>query len=82
MYVSAALDGDLGTLTTLRRLGVPWGAKNTLAEAVRAGCRMPAVSLLVEHGAPMGSRDRLKGELAQAVRRGSLRAEDAAWCEA
>ncbi len=79
LYVSAAFNGDLGTLTGLRRLGVPWGVKDSVVEGVWAGCRMPALRWLVEQGALVGSRNRLKSEVHQSVRRGSLRAEDVAW---
>ncbi len=50
-YAPAAANGDLGTLTALRRLGVPWGAKNVMEEAVRVGCRAPALHWLAEQGA-------------------------------
>ncbi len=53
-YVAAAVKGDLGTLTTLRRLGVPWGPEDTLALAAQHGdrCSVHAMRWLEEHGAP------------------------------
>ncbi len=53
-YVPAAARGDLGTLTALRRLGVPWGAEDVVAQAVRRGCSVPALRWLKEQGAPVG----------------------------
>ncbi len=57
LYESAAAAGDLGTLTALRRLGVPWGAGNVVA-SVLAWSDLPPAALrwLVEQGAPVGSR--------------------------
>ncbi len=79
VYVLAAACGDLGTLTALRRLGVPWGAKDTVVEALWRGCSVPALRWLVGQGMPVGCRDRLDDEVTDAVRCGSVRAEDAAW---
>ncbi len=57
LYVPAAAAGDLGTLTTLRRLGVPWGAENVVASVVAwPGFVRAALHWLVEQGAPVGSR--------------------------
>ncbi len=53
-YVPAAARGDLGTLTALRRLGVPWGAEDVVAQAVRRGCSVPALRWLKEQGSPVG----------------------------
>ncbi len=63
-YIRAALNGDLCTLTALRRLGVPWGAEDVVVQAVRAGCCMPAVRWLVEQGAPVGSAQGMEAALA------------------
>ncbi len=54
-YVGAALYGDLATLRALRRLRVPWGARDSLAHAVEDGCTPPALQWLAEQGAPVGS---------------------------
>ncbi len=54
-YASAAARGDLGTLTTLRRLGVPWGAEDVVVQAVRERCSVPAMRWLEDQGAPAGS---------------------------
>ncbi len=50
-YASAAAIGDLGTLTALRRLGVPWGAGDVVAQAVRERCSAPALLWLAGQGA-------------------------------
>ncbi len=63
-YIRAALNGDLCTLTALRRLGVPWGAEDVVVQAVRAGCCMPVLWWLVEQGAPVGSAQGMEAELA------------------
>ncbi len=73
MYHTALRHRDLCTLTALRRLGVPWGAGDVVAKAVREGCGMPVLRWLVEQGAPVGSTR----ELRQAVRCGGLGAEEA-----
>ncbi len=55
-YELSAAAGDLGTLTALRRLGVPWGAGNVVARvALCTGCPPAALHWLVEQGAPVGS---------------------------
>ncbi len=56
-YVNAAKKGDRGTLITLRRLGVPWGWQDSVARAVQEQCGVPALSWLVQQGAPVGSRE-------------------------
>ncbi len=56
-YASAAARGDLGTLTALRRLGVPWSAENVVAQAVREGAAEHAMRWLEEQGAPGGSEE-------------------------
>ncbi len=61
MYESAGEAGDLGTLTALRRLGVPWGAEDVVANAVLyEGVTAAALHWLVEQGAPVGSRKDLE----------------------
>ncbi len=53
-YVPAAMNGDLGTLTALRRLGVPWGEGDVVAQAVREGTGVEALQWLEEHGGRTG----------------------------
>ncbi len=53
-YVEPAKKGDLGTVTALRRLGVPWGGRDVVVLALVQGCHEPGVRWLVEQGAPMG----------------------------
>ncbi len=55
LYTVAAQNGDRATLVALRRLGVPWGKADSLAEAVRRRCVMPALRWLRDQGAPVGS---------------------------
>ncbi len=76
-YSDAALRGDRGTLTALRRLGVPWGAEDVVVRAVKRECPMPAVRWMVEQGAPLGDLDRLEDAIA--CTREGLSAGDAAW---
>ncbi len=64
-YLHPARNGDLGTLTALRRLGVPWGAEDVVVRAARERCSLLALHWLVEQGAPVGSRE----EMEEAVRR-------------
>ncbi len=52
-YVAAAKNGDLGTLSCLRRLGVPLG-EGLLCEAVKERVPVPALQWLVAQGAPVG----------------------------
>ncbi len=59
LYVRAAVNGDRGTLAALRRLGVPWGEQDTVVGAVWEHCGVPAVSWLLEQGAPVGSREEM-----------------------
>ncbi len=54
-YVPAAANGDLGTLTALRRLDVPWGAGDVVEQAVQRVSAASALRWLEEHGAPAGS---------------------------
>ncbi len=63
LYASAAANDDLGTLTALQRLGVPWGPGDVVAKAVRVGCSATAVRWLVEQGAPLGSRKAMEAAL-------------------
>ncbi len=53
-YATAARWGDRATVTTLRRLGVPWGAEDTALKAVSMGSEVLPVRWLVEHGIPLG----------------------------
>ncbi len=79
-YILAGKKGDRGTLTALRRLGVPWGAEDVAGQAVREGCRAPVLRWLVEQGAPVGgSRVEMDRAAAHALARGVLSAEEAAW---
>ncbi len=78
-YVSAAARGGLGTLTTLRHLGVPWSAWDTVVAAVKEGCKMPALRWLVKQGAPVGDTERLEAAVDDAVWCGRLCAGDAVW---
>ncbi len=55
-YMVAAKEGDLGTVTALRRLGLPWGAGGVVDRAVREGCEVAVVRGLWELGAPMADR--------------------------
>ncbi len=57
-YGFAARNGDRGTLTTLRRLGVPWGAGHSVVRELSTVCRRPVRRWLEEQGAPMGSAER------------------------
>ncbi len=55
-YLRAAKKADRGTLAALRRLGVPWGARDVVVRAKREWCGVPVLRWLVEQGAPVGSR--------------------------
>ncbi len=79
MYLEAAGNGDRGTLTALRQLGVPWGVRDTLAEAVRQGCCEPALRWLVQQGVPVGGAEEVEAAVQAAVRDQGLGAEAAAW---
>ncbi len=59
-YLHPAINGDLGTLTALRRLGVPWGVENVVVRAVWGKCSVPVLRWLVEQGAPVGSREEVE----------------------
>ncbi len=54
-YHSPAKKGDLGTLTAMRRLGVPWCGRNVITKAFDE-CPLPAVRWLAAQGAPVGKR--------------------------
>ncbi len=56
-YFKLALDGDLAMLSTLRRLGAPFGEGDELVRAAQEGVRRPVVEWLAENGAPLGSTD-------------------------
>ncbi len=79
VYIDAARHGDYATLSTLRRLGVPWGATDTLDKALQWGCRVPVLRWLVAQGVPVGGvgavQDRLHGMLEWGVVSG----EEAEW---
>ncbi len=53
-YDPALCQGDKCTLSVLRRLGVPWGAGDVVAQATQVGRPVPVLRWLVEQGAPMG----------------------------
>ncbi len=57
-YIEACRVGDLGTLTALRRLGVPWGTADMLLQAVQGFLETPVLHWLVEQGAPVGRNNR------------------------
>ncbi len=80
-YIEAAKNGDRGTLTALRRLGVPWGVEDALARAVRAGCQVPVLRWLAEQGAPAGSARGMSRAVGQALAKmpWMYTAEAAAW---
>ncbi len=52
-YMPAAVAGDRGTLTALRRLGVPWGEGFGVELAVRKGCPVPVLRWLEAQRAPV-----------------------------
>ncbi|PNH06930.1 hypothetical protein TSOC_006646, partial [Tetrabaena socialis] len=56
-YLTAARQGDWGTLACLRRLGFPWRALNwgggTFVNAVWEGCAVPILRRLLELGCPV-----------------------------
>ncbi len=79
VYLEAARNGDRATLTTLRRLGVPWGLLDGLAEAVRLGCCEPVLRWLVQQGVPVGGVEEVEAAVQAAVREHGLGAEAAAW---
>ncbi len=77
-YMHPAKEGDTATLTALRRLGVPWGAGDVVAKAVRCGYSLPALHWLVEHGAPVGSCEAMEEAAAVSAARGTS-AKVVAW---
>ncbi len=78
-YVAAARHGDRATPGALRRLGVPWAAGDGVEAAAEARCAESVLRWLVEQGAPVGSREELGCAVGEAMRRGRLGAEAAAW---
>ncbi len=79
LYITAAWQGDLATLDALRRLGAPLGGEGVVAKAVQKRCGESALRWLVEHGAPVGSAEKMEKAVRRAVKRGRLGAEAAAW---
>ncbi len=79
IYLDAARNGDRGTLATLRRLGVPWGVLDRLAEAVRLGCCEPVLHWLVQQGVRKGKAEEVEAAVQAAVREHGLGAEAEAW---
>ncbi len=80
-YLCAAKNGDRGTLAALRRLGVPWDAQDTVAQAVKKGCELPVLRWLVEQGAPVSSAGDMEEAVARRVGHGGLSSEEAAWLQ-
>ncbi len=78
-YVSAAARGDLGTLTALRRLGVPRGAEDVVMQAGREGAGVPALQWLVEQGARVWPEDEEDRAVAWEVYLGTMEPQTAAW---
>ncbi len=78
-YMVAARNADRGTLSALRRLGVPWGAEDKVACAVHRGCAIPVVRWLAEQGAPVGNARVLEAAVARRVHEGSLSGGEEAW---
>ncbi len=66
-YLVAAARGDWATLLELRRLGVPWGAKDVLAEAVKQGCGVQVLRWLAARGMPVGGESDMRTALAGSV---------------
>ncbi len=56
-YTMPACNEDLGTLTTLRQLGVPWGSQQVVVDVVQCTRypKLPVLCWLVAQGAPRGS---------------------------
>ncbi len=71
--------GDFGVVSVLRRLGVPWGPFDTVAQAICISYPAPVLRWMVEQGAPMGRRESLETVAGAAVRDGELDAGTAAW---
>ncbi len=76
-YMHPAYCGDRAMLEALRQSGVPWGARDVVAQAVRQECRAPLLRWLVEQGAPVGSDDQLESAAICAVVRWGQSAEEA-----
>ncbi len=64
-YICPALSGQRGTLTALRRLGVPWGGEDVVVQAVRWGCPVLVLRWLVEQGAPVGRAGAMEAAMAE-----------------
>ncbi len=80
-YVPAAYNGGRATLAALRRLGVPWGPGDKVAEIVQHVCRaLPVLRWLVEQGAPVGSELAMEDALEAAMERG-LSVSMVAWLQ-
>ncbi len=77
MYQAALGDGDRGTLTALRRLGVPWGKDDVVVWAVQGRCELPVLRWLLEQGAPVGRARDLARVQADVVWSEGLSAADA-----
>ncbi len=71
--------GHFGALNVLRRLGVRWDPKDTVAQAVSSKYPAPVLRWMVEQGAPMGRREYLEAVTTAAVGDGQLDAGTAAW---
>ncbi len=56
-YLPAAEFGDRATLTLLRRMGVPWGPRDLVVNALEECCDELAVRWMVEQGAPVGDAE-------------------------
>ncbi len=78
-YLWPAVYGDMGTLTTLRRLGVPWDAEDVVVRAVTKHCGADALRWLVEQGAPAGPEDEVDQAVASRVQDGTMDRQTAAW---
>ncbi len=78
-YVDAAEVGGLGTLSALRRLGVPWGSNDGLVTAIKGRCCEPALRWLVEQGLPVGGAGEVEEAVARVEKWRALGAEAAAW---
>ncbi len=78
-YVLAAANGDRCTLEVLRRLGVAWGPRGVVAQAVREGCRAPVLRWLVEQGAPVGSEKEVEAAVERAVEERAIGEGTATW---
>lgn len=81
-YVLAGRNGDLATLSLMRRLGVPWGTR-VMGAACEWACRLPVLRWMVEQGAPLehpGDRAALLAVLQSDQETGQF-PESVAWLE-